>query len=110
MRFSQTPYLLTGEIPKNGYGRNSFQDFQILKEYLYNTDESLNEISPRLRRVSIREVLINTLNYYMPIYNFYKHLKIKRRVKSKVTFPWNEDLFSNTIFQNEKNKNEQRNI
>jgi hypothetical protein len=99
MRLVNLSEYKKNSIEMNKYSANSFQDFSVLKEYTYDFDPLKDYMSPHLSTPPIRNRLKNSLNYYTSIFNILYLLKRKFFLKRKIPYPFQEDIFSNTIFQ-----------
>ena len=99
MRFSNLTDFEKNSIKMDKYATNSFQDFSVLKEYTYDFDPLKDYMSPHLHTPPIKNRLKNSLNYYTSIFNILYLLKRKFFLKRKIPYPFQEDIFSNTIFQ-----------
>ena len=73
-------------------------DFKTLKEYNINVDIKNNILNfPQEKRISILRRFVNSINYFVPILNLTRYLRLKKIHKNKkLSF----DFFSNTFYQN----------
>jgi len=79
--------------------KNSFQDFNV-KEHLHEDFNHYNRVQniPNICRQNLKTRILNSINYYFPIYNSYKILLKKKDLKKMKMFG-KPDFLSNTIFQ-----------
>ena len=99
MRFANLSMYEKGSVELDKYSRNSFQDFSVFKEYLYDYDPFKDGISPHLYSPPFKNRLKNSMNYYTSLFNILYLLKRKFILKRKIPYPFREDIFANTIFQ-----------
>ncbi len=77
-------------------------DYQVPDFYQRNFKIENDNFSARIRKVSTKEKLLNSLNYYTGAKNLFYSLKfLMNNSLSKKYFPdnWSFDSFGNTIFQ-----------
>ena len=84
---------------KTFFHHNSL-DFDLIKDYDFNiSEENIASKIPIVKRELIHSRLRKTINYYLPIDNFYHYFKQKNIYKS-----FNYELFSNTAYQKRESK------
>ena len=99
LRFSKFPYTHSKKI----YPQSKMHDFYSPDIYLEDFNIENDFISPRIREISFKERLINSINYYTGLKNIIYSLKYRLSddLKDKsYPKPWKYELFANTWFQN----------
>ena len=99
LRFSKLPYI----HPKQIIPQSKMYDFYSPNFYLENFDIANDFVSPRMRKISFKERLINSANYNTGFKNILYHLKyiFSNDLKNQTyPNPWDYELFANTRFQN----------
>ena len=79
------------------HSKNKDFDFKLIKDYDPRLDLKINKASfPKISRSNFFQRTLNTLNYYLPLINYLRYLKLKRNEYHKnLKF----DIFDNTFYQ-----------
>jgi hypothetical protein len=93
--------LANVDIFREKLTQNSFFDFKCVPELGERTN--LRRIAeenrlPRTAKRSIKNRVVNTINYWTCLYNLYRVRKFKS-LKKTIPLSWTPDLLSNTFFQ-----------
>ena len=93
MRYENVENLKSQNID---YIYNKNLSINTIKEYNIDINVKNNNLNfPRASRSPFYKRLLYSINYYLPILNFLKYIKLKKSYKNKEL---NFDLFSNTFF------------
>jgi len=75
-------------------------DFKVLNIYSQNANPLIDNISPRLNKISFLRRAINSFNYYTLLINLFRFLNLILFNREKLPVsPWKFDFFANSYFQ-----------
>ena len=79
------------------HSKNKDFDFKLIKDYDPRLDLKIKKaIFPKISRSNFFQRTLNTLNYYFPLINYLRYLKLKRNEYHKnLKF----DILDNTFYQ-----------
>ncbi len=102
MRFSSRPNDMVARTPytREDFSQNIYQDFWVHRDL--SESVVLDEIStiPRIVEASTVKKIINDINYYLPVLNFYKSVKSSGSVVAQEhAGVFRVSLFANTLYQ-----------